>query len=77
LLGTAHPVTANKNNIDIIFFMLYYNILLLYVNPINTHKENNMFFTLGIIIGIAVGWFANEKWDDLKEVSKKAMIWKK
>ena len=23
-----------------------------------------MFFTLGIIIGIAVGWFANEKWDN-------------
>ena len=26
-----------------------------------------MFFTLGIIIGIAIGWFANEKWDAIKE----------
>ena len=36
-----------------------------------------MFFTLGIIIGIAVGWFANEKWDDLKSASTKVMFWKK
>jgi|TARA_B100000927_G_scaffold278886_1_gene261987 Na+/H+-dicarboxylate symporter len=36
-----------------------------------------MFFTLGIIIGIAVGWFANEKWDDIKSASAKAMFWKK
>ncbi len=33
-----------------------------------------MFFTLGIIIGIAVGWFANEKWDAIKE---RAVFWKK
>ena len=32
-----------------------------------------MFFTLGIIIGIAIGWFANEKWDAIKE---KAVFWK-
>ena len=32
-----------------------------------------MFFTLGIIIGIAIGWFANEKWDAIKA---KAVFWK-
>ena len=38
------------------------------------NKGVNMFFTLGIIIGIAVGWFANEKWDAIKE---RAVFWKK
>ena len=33
-----------------------------------------MFFTLGIIIGIAIGWFANDKWDWIKD---KAVFWKK
>jgi hypothetical protein len=36
-----------------------------------------MFLTLGIIIGFVAGWYANEKWDALKDISKKAMIWKK
>tara|TARA_B100000674_G_scaffold363907_1_gene306566 strand:- start:96 stop:209 length:114 start_codon:yes stop_codon:yes gene_type:complete len=36
-----------------------------------------MFLTIGLIVGFAAGWFANEKWDDLKAVSKKAMFWKK
>jgi hypothetical protein len=33
-----------------------------------------MFFTLGIIIGIAIGWIANDKWDWIKD---KAVFWKK
>ena len=33
-----------------------------------------MFFKLGIIIGIAVGWIANDKWDWIKD---KAVFWKK
>ena len=33
-----------------------------------------MFFTLGIIIGIAIGWIANDKWDLIKD---KAVFWKK
>ena len=33
-----------------------------------------MFFTLGIIIGIAIGWVSNDKWDWIKD---KAVFWKK
>ena len=33
-----------------------------------------MFFTLGIIIGVVIGWGANEKWDWIKD---KAVFWKK
>jgi len=33
-----------------------------------------MFFTLGIIIGIAIGWIANDKWDWIKD---KDVFWKK
>jgi len=36
-----------------------------------------MFTTIGIIIGFAAGWNANEKYDDLKAVASKAMFWKK
>jgi hypothetical protein len=36
-----------------------------------------MFTTIGIIIGFAAGWYANEKYDDLKAVASKAMFWKK
>ena len=28
-----------------------------------------MFFTIGIIIGIVIGWVANEKWDWIKDKS--------
>ena len=37
-------------------------------------QENNMFFTLGIIIGFVLGWFINDKWDWVKS---KAVFWKK
>ena len=33
-----------------------------------------MFFTIGIIIGIVIGWVGNEKWDRIKD---KAVFWKK
>ena len=33
-----------------------------------------MFFTIGIIIGIVIGWVENEKWDWIKD---KAVFWKK
>ena len=33
-----------------------------------------MFFTIGIIIGIVIGWVANENWDWIKD---KAVFWKK
>ena len=33
-----------------------------------------MFLTLGFIVGFAVGWFVNEKVEDLAD---KVMFWKK
>ena len=36
-----------------------------------------MFFTIGLIVGIAAGWYLNEKFEDLGDMSKKLMFWKK
>ena len=36
-----------------------------------------MITTIGFIIGLVAGWYANEKYDDLKALAKKAMFWKK
>ena len=33
-----------------------------------------MFLTIGLILGIAIGWIANDKWDWIKD---KAVFWKK
>jgi uncharacterized membrane protein (Fun14 family) len=34
-----------------------------------------MFLTIGFIIGFAAGWYVNEKFEDLAEISKKLMFW--
>lgn len=62
-----------------LFIYAHYNTDLLSVNQINmdTNEESKMFISLGIIIGFAAGWYANEKWDDLKALCAKAMFWKK
>ena len=36
-----------------------------------------MFLTIGLVIGFIAGWYVNEKFEDLAEVSKKLMFWKK
>ena len=36
-----------------------------------------MFLTIGFLIGFAAGWWVNEKFEDLADVSKKLMFWKK
>jgi uncharacterized membrane protein (Fun14 family) len=36
-----------------------------------------MFLTIGFIIGFIAGWWVNEKFEDLSDVSKKLMFWKK
>ena len=47
------------------------------VDKYDYQRRKYMFLTIGLIVGFAAGWFANEKWYDLKSVSKKAMFWKK
>ena len=36
-----------------------------------------MFLTIGLVIGFVAGWWVNEKFEDLEDVSKKLMFWKK
>jgi len=36
-----------------------------------------MFLTIGLVIGFVAGWWVNEKFEDLSEISKKLMFWKK
>ena len=36
-----------------------------------------MFLTLGLIIGFIIGWYVNEKFEDLVEMSNKLKFWKK
>jgi hypothetical protein len=36
-----------------------------------------MFLTLGLIIGFVLGWYVNEKFEDLVELSSKLKFWKK
>ena len=36
-----------------------------------------MFLTIGLVIGFMAGWYVNEKFEDLVEVSNKLMFWKK
>ena len=43
----------------------------------HSNKENQMFLTIGFIIGFAAGWWVNEKLEDLTDVSKKLKFWKK
>ena len=78
--GMAHPVRNNARASKVIVFICCnYTLILRKVKKINmvTKKEDNMFISLGLIIGFAAGWYANEKWDDLKALGAKAMFWKK
>ena len=43
----------------------------------HSNKENQMFLTIGFIVGFAAGWWVNEKLEDLTDVSKKLKFWKK
>ena len=36
-----------------------------------------MFLTIGLVIGFIAGWWVNEKFEDLADVGKKLMFWKK
>lgn len=36
-----------------------------------------MFLTIGLVIGFVAGWWVNEKFENLADVSKKLMFWKK
>jgi len=36
-----------------------------------------MFLTIGFLIGFVAGWYVNEKFEDLAEITKKLMFWKK
>jgi len=76
----AHPVRNNARASKVIVFICCnYTLILRKVKKINTgtNEESKMFISLGIIIGFAAGWYANEKWDDLKALGAKAMFWKK
>ena len=35
-----------------------------------------MFLTLGLIIGFVLGWYVNEKFEDLADMSSKLKFWK-
>jgi hypothetical protein len=35
-----------------------------------------MFITIGFIVGFVAGWYVNEKFEDLAEMSKKLKFWK-
>ena len=35
-----------------------------------------MFLTIGLIIGFAIGWYVNEKFEDLAGLVKKLKFWK-
>ena len=78
--GTAQPVKRNATKIVINVFIVLLQHILSESKPDKYAyqvKGAIMFLTIGLIVGFAAGWFANEKWDDLKSVSKKAMFWKK
>ena len=47
------------------------------INTVTAIKEDNMFLTIGLIIGFAAGWYVNEKFEDLAEASSKLKFWKK
>jgi len=36
-----------------------------------------MFLTIVLIIGIVLGWYVNEKFEDLIELTNKLKFWKK
>ena len=36
-----------------------------------------MFITIGFIIGVVVGWYVNEKGEDLVKLLNKLYFWKK
>jgi len=36
-----------------------------------------MFLTIGLVIGFIIGWYVNEKFEDLIELTYKLKFWKK
>ena len=36
-----------------------------------------MFLTIGLVIGFILGWYVNEKLEDLIELTNKLKFWKK
>ena len=36
-----------------------------------------MFLTIGFLIGFVAGWWVNEKFEDLADMGKRLMFWKK
>ena len=36
-----------------------------------------MFLTIGLIIGFILGWYINEKFEDLADIINKVKFWKK
>ena len=40
-------------------------------------QETNMFLTIGLVIGFIIGWYVNEKFEDLVELTDKLKFWKK
>ena len=35
-----------------------------------------MFLTIGIIVGFVLGWYVNEKFEDLAELTSKLKFWR-
>jgi hypothetical protein len=35
-----------------------------------------MFLTIGLIVGFMLGWYVNEKFEDLAELTKKIKVWR-
>ncbi len=35
-----------------------------------------MFLTIGLILGFVLGWYVNEKFEDLQDLVKKLKFWK-
>jgi len=35
-----------------------------------------MFLTIGLIVGFVLGWYVNEKFEDLVELTRKLKFWR-
>ena len=35
-------------------------------------QETNMFLTIGLVIGFVLGWYVNEKFEDIQEILEKS-----
>jgi len=43
----------------------------------HSNKENQMFLTIGLIVGFAAGWYVNEKFEAIPGHIEKLKFWKK